>query len=241
VRVCVFDDDAVVAQRAATLIAQEISAAVAARGRACLAFSGGRTPWAMMRLLAPQDLPWRDVHIFQTDERVVPPDDAARTLPQLRGALLSQVPLRPEQVHAMPVDDRDLDAAARRYATILEQIAGTPPVLDLVHLGLGDDGHTASLVPGDDALNVTDADVTISGSYQGHRRMTLTFPVLNRAAAIVWLVTGQGKAEAMERLVAGDSGIPAGRVRPDRAVIFADRAAARLLPKDAYQGGGEVA
>ena len=92
-RIDVNNDDTAVAQRAAALIVQKIDAAVAARGRACLAFSGGRTPWPMLRALAEADVPWRHVHVFQTDERIVPMDDPARTLPQLRDAFLSHVPI----------------------------------------------------------------------------------------------------------------------------------------------------
>ncbi len=238
-RIDVGDDEAVVAQRAAALIAQTINAAVAARGRACLAFSGGRSPWPMMRALADADVRWRHVHVFQTDERVAPVDDPARTLPQLRDAFLSHVPIPADHVHPMPVDDSDVDAAAQRYATILERLAGTPCVLDLVHLGLGDDGHTASLIPSDEALNVSTADVTLSGPYQGHRRMTLTFPLLNRAKAVLWLVTGQGKAGILRRLWDGDYEIPAGRVRRDRAVIVTDRAAAQRITKDVGESHGQ--
>ncbi len=232
-RLLVFDGDEATAQQAAALIASKARDAIAARGRACLALSGGRTPWIMMRALAAQELSWRDVHIFQADERVTPLSSADRTLTHLREALLSLAPLRPEQVHPMPVDGDDLVAAAQRYEATLKQVAGTPPVLDLVHLGLGPDGHTASLVPNDPALNVTAADVTISGPYQGHRRMTLTYPILNRAETVLWLVTGAGKAEALKRLYAGDAGIPAGRVRQDRAIVLADRRAASLLPEHA--------
>jgi 6-phosphogluconolactonase len=236
VRLLVFDGDEATAQEAAALIASKARDAIAARGRACLALSGGRTPWIMMRALAAQQLSWRDVHIFQADERVAPPDSADRTLTHLREALVSHAPLRPEQVHPMPVDDDDLVAAAQRYEATLERIAGAPPVLDLVHLGLGPDGHTASLVPHDPALEVTAADVTISGPYQGHRRMTLTYPILNRAAMVLWLVTGAGKAEALKRLYAGDTGIPAGRVKRERAVILADKQAASLLPEQVDRG-----
>lgn len=236
-RLLVFDGDEATAQQAAALIASKAREAIAARGRACLALSGGRTPWIMMRALATQELSWGDVHIFQADERVAPPGSADRTLTHLREALLSHAPLPPEHVHPMPVDDDDLVAAAQRYEATLKQVAGTPPVLDLVHLGLGPDGHTASLVPGDPALEVTAANVAISGPYQGHRRMTLTYPILNRAETVLWLVTGAGKAEALKRLYAGDTGIPAGRVRRDRAVILADRLATSLLAERADEGG----
>jgi 6-phosphogluconolactonase/glucosamine-6-phosphate isomerase/deaminase len=139
---------------------------------------------------------------------------------------LGHAPLRAEQIYAMPVDATDLEAAAGRYAAGLEQIAGAPPVFDLVHLGLGADGHTASLVPEDPVLNVTDADVALTGAYQGRRRMTLTYPILNRARRVLWVVTGSDKAGPLARLLKGDVSIPAGRVRQGDALILADRAAA---------------
>jgi 6-phosphogluconolactonase len=232
VRVYVGNDAAAVARQATALIVEKIGTAVAARGRACLAFSGGRTPWPILRTLADTDAPWQHVHIFQTDERIIPMDDPARTFPQLRDALLSHVPIPPKQVHPMPVDSTELEAATRHYATSMEQVAGKPPLLDLVHLGLGDDGHIASLVPGDAALEVCTADVALSGPYQGYRRMTVTFPLINRAATILWLVTGRNKASVLARLWDGDLEIPAGRVRRDRAAIVTDQAAAQLLSRD---------
>jgi 6-phosphogluconolactonase len=141
--------------------------------------------------------------------------------------LLERAPLRPEQIYAMPVDERDLEAAARRYALTLREIAGSPPVLDLVHLGLGPDGHTASLVPGDPVLDVTDTDDALTGVYQGRRRMTLTYPIINRSRRILWVVTGVEKSEMLPRVLAADESIPAGRVRQDRALVLADRAAAQ--------------
>ena len=128
----------------------------------------------------------------------------------------------------MPVEAPDLEAAAKRYARALQEIAGSPPVLDLVHLGLGPDGHTASLVPGDPALEITDSDVAMTGLYQGRRRMTLTYPILNRSRRILWVVTGKEKAEMLARLRDGDRSIPAGRVRRDTAWMLADRAAAAI-------------
>ena len=132
-----------------------------------------------------------------------PPGDADRNLTHLHESLLEHAPLRPEQIHAMPVESADLEAAAREYAATLAAIAGTPPVLDLVHLGLGPDGHTASLIPGDPVLEVTDADVATTGVYQNRRRMTLTYPLINRARSILWLVTGSEKHEMLRRLLAG--------------------------------------
>jgi 6-phosphogluconolactonase len=219
------DADAV-AREAAAIVAREARAAVAARSRFVGAFSGGRTPWQMLRALAGEDVPWKNVHVVQVDERVAPADDPDRNLTRLRESLLEHAPLRPERIYAMPVEEQDLEAAAKRYALTLRKIAGSPPALDLVHLGLGPDGHTASLVPGDPVLDITDADVALTGPYQGRRRMTLTYPIINRCGHILWLVTGSEKADMLVRLTEGDCTIPAGRVRRDRALVLADRAAA---------------
>ncbi len=222
-------DPEAAARRAAAAIAAEARAAVAAQGRFLLAVSGGRTPWIMLRALAREDVPWAGVHVCQADERVAPEGHPDRNLTQVRECLLQHAPIRPEQLHAMPVEEGDLAVAASRYARTLETLAGRPPIIDLVHLGLGADGHTASLVPGDAVLDVTDADVAPTGFYQGRRRMTLTYPILNRARRILWLVTGPDKASVLARLAAGDPAIPAGRVRSERAVVLADTDAARGL------------
>jgi 6-phosphogluconolactonase len=226
-KVEVFADAELVAQQAAALIAAEARAAVAARGRFVIAVSGGHTPWVMLRALTAQEVPWQDVYLAQVDERVAPAGDPDRNLTHLRESL--QAPLRPEQILAMPVESPDLQAAAARYAAILREIAGSPPVLDLVHLGLGPDGHTASLVPGDPVLDVSSADVALTGIYQGRRRMTLTYPIINRSRRILWLVTGGEKVEMLDRLRKGDVSIPAGRVRRDQAALLADKASAGQL------------
>src|ERR1700756_1904446 len=207
------DADAV-ALAAAKLIAKEARDAVATRGKFVMAVSGGKTPWIMLRHLAQEDVPWKGVHVVQVDERVAPEGDPDRNLTHLRESLLEHAPLRPEQIYAMPVESASLEAACAQYELILKTIAGSPPVLDLVHLGLGPDGHTASLVPGDPVLNVKDADVALTGLYQGRRRMTLTYPIINRSRVVLWLVTGGGKTGKLALLQAGDVWIPAGRVRP---------------------------
>jgi len=221
----ILPDAEAVARRGAQLIAAEARAAVAARGRFTLALSGGHTPWKMLRLLAGEDVPWKDVHVFQVDERVAPSGDPDRNLTHLQQSL-GTGKLPPSQLHAMPVEEKDLVAAAEAYGRELESIAGSPPILDLVHLGLGPDGHTASLLPGDKALEVTNADVALAGPYQGRVRVTLTFPVLDRARRILFLVTGADKVPMLARLKASDRSIPAGRVRGDNAVVLADAAAA---------------
>ena len=222
-------DPAAVAAEAAKIIAREGRGAVAERGRFTLAVSGGQTPWQMLRALAGEDVPWASVYVGQVDERVAPAGHPDRNLTHLRESLLERVSLRPEQVCAIPVEAPDLEAAAVRYARLLQGIAGTPPVLDLVHLGLGPDGHTASLVPGDPVLDVTEADIALTQPYQGRRRMTLTYPTLNRARRILWVVTGSEKSGMLLRLCNGDPTIPASRVRQDRALVLADPPAAQLL------------
>jgi 6-phosphogluconolactonase len=229
VNIEIFADPDAVAHEAAKIVAAQARDAVVASGRFVLAVSGGRTPWLMLRDLAGEKVPWEQVQLVQVDERVAPDGHQDRNLTHLRKSLLSRVPLRPEQVHAMPVETADLEAAAEDYARTLVEIAGSPPVLDLVHLGLGPDGHTASLVPGDPVLNVTDADVAATGVYQGRRRMTLTYPILNRSRHVLWLVTGGDKAGPLVRLRDADPSIPAGRVRQDHARVLADRAAAADL------------
>jgi len=228
----VYADADAVTLEAAKLIAQTAREAVAVRGTFVMAVSGGKTPWIMLRDLAHEDVPWKSVHIVQVDERVAPEGDPDRNLTHLHKSLLEHAPLRPEQIHAMPVEAANLEAACLRYALTLDEIAGSPPVLDLAHLGLGPDGHTASLVPEDPVLNVKDADVALTGIYQGRRRMTLTYPMINRSRRVLWLATGAEKVGMLARLEAGDVSIPAGRISRDHAVVLADRAAAGRIVKE---------
>ncbi len=222
-------DADVVAKTAAKLIAAEARTAVAERGRFVMAVSGGKTPWQMLRALANEEVPWAGVHIVQVDERIAPAGDPDRNLTHLRESLLSHAPLQEQQIYAMPVEETDLETAAASYARTLGEIAGTPPVLDLVHLGLGADGHTASLVPDDAVCEVTGRDVALTGVYQKRRRMTLTYPLINRARKILWVATGAEKVEMLGRLRQGDVSIPAGRIQSKSAVLLADLAAAAKL------------
>jgi 6-phosphogluconolactonase len=223
----VFSDDESTARAAAKYIAGEAAAAVAARGQFVMAVSGGHTPWIMLRALASEELPWEHIHVVQVDERVAPAGHSDRNLTHLLESL-AHSPLRPEQIHAMPVELPDLEEAVRRYTSTLRDLAGSPAILDLVHLGLGPDGHTASLVPGDPVLKITEADVALTGEYQHRRRMTLTYPVINRARRILWLATGGEKAGMLARLRQSDQSIPAGKISQDRAVIFNDQAATKV-------------
>jgi 6-phosphogluconolactonase len=231
-KVEVLSDPEAVAQEAAARIAAETRAVVAERGGFVMAVSGGHTPWVMLRALAGEEVPWAKVYIAQVDQRVAPAGDPDRNLTHLRKSLLQHAPLLPEQIYAMPVESPDLQSAAMQYAAVLAKIGGSPPVLDLVHLGLGPDGHTASLVPGDPVLEISDADIGVTGIYQGRRQMTLTFPIINRARQVLWLVTGEEKVGMLARLREGDRSIRAGRVNQERALVLADRAAAGPTKND---------
>lgn len=200
------------------MIFETARAAISDRGGFSLAVSGGKTPWPMFKLLGEMEVDWERVDLFQADERVAPDGDPDRNLTQLSDSL-PEVALA--RLQPMPVTGDDLDAAAARYSDAL------PERLDLVHLGLGPDGHTASLVPGDPVLEVSDRRVApTSGEYQGRRRMTLTYPTLAAAHKVFWLVAGEDKREAVRRLLDGDRSIPAGRVEATDADVLADRAAA---------------
>lgn len=211
-----------VAARAAQIIASDARNAVAARGRFVIAVSGGRTPWQMLRALANEDVPWAGVHVLQVDERIAPAGDKDRNLTHLRESLLSHAPIPEGQIHAMPVEASDLERACLDYTKLMNSLCGSPAVIDLVHLGLGPDGHTASLIPGDPVCKVHDAEVALTGVYQNRRRMTLTYPVLNRARHILWVVTGAEKAPMVPRLLAADVEIPAGPVAQSNATLLAD-------------------
>lgn len=222
----ILPDEASLARRAASVIAAAAREAVAERGRFVMAVSGGKSPWVMLADLANEDVPWANVHVFQIDERIAPAGDPDRNYVHLRDSLLQHAPIPPQQIYAMPVENPDSNAAAKQYAKTLESVAGSPPVLDLAHLGLGPDGHTASLTPGDPVLNVTDRDIAITGVYQGRNRMTMTYPVINRARKIMWLVSGKDKIAAFAKLKAGDASIPGGRISRDQALLLADTYAA---------------
>lgn len=214
----VLSDDTSVALRAAEIVVEHATAAIAARRMFTLAVSGGHTPGQMFTELASRkDFPWDQSAIYQVDERIAPDGDPNRNLTLLWDNL-------PEaafsQLHPMPVQAEDLDEACARYASAL------PERFDLIHLGIGADGHTASLVPDDPVLDVLDRDVALTGLYMGLPRMTVTYPVLNRARALLWLITGKEKHDALSRLRVGDESIPAGRVAREQARIIVDAAAA---------------
>jgi 6-phosphogluconolactonase len=220
------------AERAADWLRTEIARTTAERGRCRLALSGGRTPWQMLRDLRGLRVDWQGLEVFQVDERVVAEGDERRNARQIEGLLVAPEAIAASQFHAMPVERADLAAGALDYAALLGAQGGAPPVLDIVQLGLGADGHTASLVPGDPLLADQSADVGISGPYQGVPRMTLCYRVLDAARQRLWLVTGDDKATALRQLWAGDRSVPGGHVNRRDSLIFADVAAAAALPAE---------
>ncbi|WP_221227785.1 6-phosphogluconolactonase [Rhodocyclus tenuis] len=228
-KVEVHADALALAQAAADHIAEKAEQAIAQRGQFLLALSGGQTPQAMLRALAQAPIDWRRVHLLQVDERIAPLGSVARNLTQLEESLLAHVRIPAAQVHPLPVDAADPLAAMAGYEALLRQLAGEPPLLDLVQLGLGSDGHTASLLPGDPALAVTERELALSTRYQGWRRMTLTLPLLDRARQVLWLVSGADKAAVLARFVAGDAALPACRVSRESALLLCDAAAAARL------------
>ncbi|MGH9040275.1 MAG: 6-phosphogluconolactonase [Acidimicrobiia bacterium] len=218
-------DAATLAKAAAGRIIEVADRALDARGRFVVAVSGGRTPLRLFDELTHRPLPWRSIHVFQVDERVAPFGHPDRNLTGLMEHLLEHVPIPDANVHPMPVEASDLEAAAADYAAELAEVT-EDGVLDLVHLGLGDDGHTASWPPDDPVVEVTDADVAVVGLFNGYRRMTLTPPPVNRAGRILWLVDGPGKAPVLARLLDADPAIPASGVRRDGAIVLATSNAA---------------
>jgi 6-phosphogluconolactonase len=232
VRIHVLPTAEATAERAAEWLRAEIGRATASRGKCLLALSGGRTPWRMLRDLRRLRVHWHGVEVFQVDERVVAATDERRNARQIADLLIAPDGLAATAFHGMPVEHRPLADGAADYAALLAERCGTPPVLDVVQLGLGADGHTASLVPGDPLLDDTTLDVGICGVYQGVRRMTLTFRVLDAARHRLWLVTGGDKARALRALWDGDTSSPAGRVAREAAFVFADSEAAAALPQE---------
>ncbi len=221
-----------VATAGAEFIYRHAGDAIEQRGKFTLALSGGSTPWIMLGKLAEYDLPWDRVIVFQVDERAAPDGDPDRNLVQIQKTFADRISLPPENLHTMPVLSDDLDEAATQYERTLVDLVGDSPVLDVVHLGLGSDGHTASLVPGDAVLEVSDRAVATTDSYGGLRRMTLTYPTINRARHILWLITGEGKAEMLKRLIQADPEIPAGRISQGQATVVADAAALSRHPQN---------
>ncbi|GAA0880365.1 6-phosphogluconolactonase [Algoriphagus jejuensis] len=211
-----------VAKEAAALIATRIREQVAKKGFFTLAISGGRTPWEMIRELAEEDLPWEKVFLFQVDERIAPDASPERNLTQLFNSIQNTKLITSLNVFPMGVTAEDLEQSCEEYAEHILKITGTGR-LDLVHLGMGTDGHTASLVPGDDVLEVQDKNVALTNHpYQGRQRMTLTYPLINQASEILWIITGSEKAEMLARLLQKDPNIPAGQIDQTHAFVLTE-------------------
>ena len=197
------------------------------KGLFTMALSGGSTPRRMLEIVREtDDVPWEQVHIFQVDERIAPLGHPDRNSVMISGSLLTQSFRNRNRLAGlwlMPVETDDHEQAAARYQNQLEQITGQPATLDLILLGLGDDGHTASLVPGDPVLDVTDRDVAITANYRGRQRMTFTRPVIQRARKQLWLVSGANKKRALDQFLSNDSTIPASQVLGVDATVIVDQ------------------
>jgi 6-phosphogluconolactonase len=223
-----FADADAVAERTAAVIAEAAREGVARHGRAVLAFSGGSTPAAMLQTLGTMDVKWNATHIVQVDERVAPEGHPDRNWTMITNNLLAGADIPQALLHPMPVTDDDLQQAADRYERLLTTVSGVPPIADVVHLGIGADGHTASLVPGDPVLRVRDRWIALAGPYQGRRRMTFTYPTINAARLVVWQVSDGDKAAALREALQG-KGVPASRVRRRGVHVIATEAAAARL------------
>ena len=224
----VFPDPSSVGRRAADLVAEAVRQAMSDGRRFAWAISGGEAPVPMFRWLAEFDLPWRLIDTWQVDERVAPRDDPDRNRSLQTEAL---PPEALDGIRWMPVEDEDLEEAAVRYAATL------PDRFDVVHLGLGADGHTASLVPGDPVLDVGDRDVAVTGPYEGRRRMTLTYPALSRAERVIWVVTGPEKRDALRKLITSDRSIPATHVPVPDQVLVTDQTLIEGERSETYDAG----
>jgi 6-phosphogluconolactonase len=216
IRLEVLPDPDAAAARVAALVEESVNRVVTGGGRFAWAVSGGEGPDSMFRRVGALELPWSSIDTWQVDERIAPLGDPDRNRTRQERAFPSPAL---EGIRWMPVEDEDQDASAAGYAATL------PGQFDLVHLGLGTDGHTASLVPGDPVLDVVDRDVAVTGPYEGRRRMTLTYPALARSRLVVWLVTGEEKRDAVRSLIADDRSIPAARVAVADQILITDRAA----------------
>ncbi len=201
----ILSDVPAVVSRALTLVVEKIQAAIAQQNQCTIALSGGSTPKLLYEALATQTLPWDKLQIFWGDERYVPPDHPDSNQRMTRQAWLDHITIPATCVHPMPTDDPDPRVAAAAYETEIRQVFQTPapqiPTFDIVLLGMGDDGHTASLFPFTEALHVRDRLVTV-GNRDGQPRLTLTVPVINQAACIIFIVTGSGKQSALTHVFA---------------------------------------
>lgn len=209
---------AAAARRLASRVTVLARLAMGQRGSCSIALSGGSTATLLLEALVDTEIAWGRVDVYQVDERVAPDGDANRNATVLLSRFVERVGLPPGRLHLMDVTAPDLQAAARAYA------ASLPPQLDVVHLGLGEDGHTASWPPGDPVIASSEA-VAVVGPFNGHRRMTLTPSVVNGAGERLFLVTGAAKAGVLSALRAGDRSLPASLVTPTGTLLACDQAA----------------
>ena len=192
-------------EQALDICLPKIQEAIAQRGQCTIALAGGNTPRPLYESIATQNLPWEKIHIFWGDERYVPADHSDSNQKMAREALLDRVPLPPENIHSMPTGAGDPEADAAAHDAHLREFfqvsSGEFPSLDLILLGMGGDGHTASLFPYTDALKVSDRLITV-GNKDGQPRLTFTAPLINQARCVIFLVAGADKQEALDKVFA---------------------------------------
>jgi len=217
-RVVVHPDPQTASETTAREIAAVVRSAVEQGGVANIALSGGNTATSMLAALSRQEVPWARVHVYQVDERVAPDGDANRNATALTAELLDAVPLPSGNIHLLPVTATNLDDAASAFGARL-------PRFDVVHLGMGNDGHTASWPPGDPVIEVRHQPIAVVGPFNGHLRMTVTPAVTSPSHLIVFLIVGVSKREPLAAMLAGDPAIPASHVPRERTVVHVDRAA----------------
>lgn len=211
-----------VAHEAAKWISSLAKRKIESKGSFSFALSGGRTPWEMLAKLAQENLPWEKINLFQVDERIAPEGHKDRNLTQLFQVLQGTRLMTRLNIFPMHVISENLQEACEEYAQHIERITGNS-MLDLIHLGMGTDGHTASLIPGDKVCDVGNQMIALTAQpYQGRQRMTMTYPLINQAENILWLITGEEKKEMLVRMLNKDPEIPAGKIKQDQAILMTD-------------------
>ncbi len=214
-----------VARAAARVFVDLAADAIERRGTFVWAVSGGSTPRRFLDQLAKSDrIDWPRIQLFQVDERVAPDGTETRNDTMIREHLADLSPIG--NYAPMPVVTDDLPREASAYQVAIEEAAGQPAVLDLVQLGLGADGHTASLVPDDSSLDTVDRDIDLTGPYAGARRMTMTYPLINRARHRLWIVTGAAKRSVLTQMIGRDPTLPASQVTTVETTLITDAFAA---------------
>ncbi|BBD61114.1 6-phosphogluconolactonase [Nostoc sp. HK-01] len=233
----ILSDQSALVARSLELILSKLETAIAQRGQFTIALSGGSTPKPLYEAIAAKDLPWDKIHVFWGDERYVPPDHPDSNELMARRAWLDRVDIPAANIHAMPTLDADPALSAAKHEQDLQEFFHTAPgefpALDVILLGMGDDAHTASLFPHTDALKVSDRLITV-GNKDGNPRITFTYPFINAARSVIFVVAGANKRPALAKVFApeaDDFSYPSRLIRPQGELWWLlDSAAGAELP-----------